>query len=187
MRIGPSVKKLPKKKAPDRPRRVNKTTEMITYPNEETVVVTVTFKRGAIYRSHGAPASGAKFVITGHPQGKKNRPQMAKSKKTGKFFPVPEEEARKWGKMAAQVLDIQRRNGHYATIMDPVVVITNTYRLADRGDLSNYDNAIDDALQAAEILYNDDQIVQRVSGKHLVSREAEERVEIIVFPLGENQ
>lgn len=131
---------------------------------------------------HGNP-QGGQFTVLGHPQGKKNRNQIAINKATKRQFIVPEAKAKAWAKFATGILRIQKWGVRWETVQGPVLVIYDIYRHADRGDLSNYDNAIDDVLQSSGLIADDKQVVTRISRKHLTVEQ--ERVDIMIFPIGD--
>lgn len=97
-----------------------------------------------------------KFTILGPPRTKKNHSRIVRNKATGAPFLLPSADAAMWTESAKYQLSQQWRG---SPIEAPVSVKATFYRERAVGDLVNYMQALADALQAAELVVNDSQIV----------------------------
>lgn len=96
------------------------------------------------------------LVILGPPRSKKTHNRIFRSA-SGKPFVMPSATSVVWAKLA--VPQLQRQWMGRATLTGPVHLRAVIYRKARVGDLTNYLEAVGDALQAAGVLANDRLIV----------------------------
>ncbi len=123
-----------------------------------------------------------RLVVTGAPVTKKNHPQIAVNRTTGRPFVVQAPQLRKWAREAEKQLKAQWSSGAgyaFAPIGQPVEMRATVYRARKTGDLLNYLAAISDALEDAGILVNDIQ-VRSVDGSRLDKDKDNPRVEVTV-------
>lgn len=114
------------------------------------------------------------YIVTGKPATKKTSQRIVKNK-AGRSFIIPSKLTSDWNREAIRQLKAQHRG---EPLTGEVVARYDVYRGARRGDLSNFISAIDDALQAAGVIGNDNQIVAIIANK-LLDRE-NPRVEIVL-------
>lgn len=121
------------------------------------------------------------FTIVGPPRTKKTSQRILRAP-GGRPFVMPSKVSRAWGKDAIYQLDRQKPHPKWPAIAGPVSVRALFYRDADRGDLTNYEQGVGDALQGAGIIVNDKQIESWDGSRKLIDR-ANPRVEIFIEPM----
>lgn len=113
-----------------------------------------------------------KLVIEGPPRTKKTGQRIFRNKKTGAPFITSKASASAWEKDAIRQLKLQALcMGKEGPIERPVHVMALFYRDARRGDLTNYQQALGDALQSAGIIANDSLIESWDLSRKLIDRE----------------
>jgi Holliday junction resolvase RusA-like endonuclease len=95
------------------------------------------------------------LVILGIPRTKKNSPRILR-RPTGRPFVMPSATSVAWAQMA--VPQLKRQWSGRETWTGPVHLRAIVYRYTRTGDLTNYLEAVGDALQAAGCIANDRQI-----------------------------
>ena len=125
------------------------------------------------------------LTVTGRCASKKNSSRIVRAggKPDGVPFLLPSRTSGVWNREAMRQLRQQYRA---APLEGPLSAVYRIIRTTNQweADLSNYVNAIDDALQAAGVIANDRLIVQLLASKHL-ERDGVARVEITLAPMAE--
>jgi Holliday junction resolvase RusA-like endonuclease len=122
-----------------------------------------------------------KLVIKGPPRTKKTSQRILRAP-GGRPFVMPSKASRAWEKSAIEQLVTQKPWADWPAVAGPVSVRALFYRDADRGDLTNFEQGVGDALQAAGIIINDRQIESWDGSRKLIDR-TNPRVEIELLPM----
>lgn len=127
------------------------------------------------------------LVLSGVPMTKKNHQDIKKNVNTGKRFITQNDKYRTWEEAASWKLAAQ--NGALGAICEPVNVKEVFYMPTRRRvDLTNLEEAVDDALVRAGVLIDDNiNIVAGHEGSHVKIDKYLPRVEITITPAEEWQ
>lgn len=118
------------------------------------------------------------------PTSNMNMPVVYKDKASGKYRAGVRKtaEAEQWLKVAQLKLQQMKAAQKLHTIEGPVAMSMDVWRPRNAGDLDNYYKGVCDALQAAEIVRNDKQIVEHRRCR-VRTDPRRPRYEILLFPL----
>jgi Holliday junction resolvase RusA-like endonuclease len=116
------------------------------------------------------------IVILGPPRTKKTSQRIARNRKTGQPFILPSRALVDWSREAVKQI---RAQWPMITLTTQVAVRAVFYRQRAVGDLINYCQALADALEAADVVFNDKLIVSW-DGTRLGKDAKNPRIEVMV-------
>lgn len=123
------------------------------------------------------PTVEHQLVVIGPPRTKKNSQRIVVNKRTGRPLIIQSAHADGWEKTA--VLQLRAQWVGRRTLGGPIHVRALVFREVASGDLINYLSAISDALERADVIVNDRQIVSW-DGSRPLKDAARPRVEITI-------